>query len=110
VGTLLKLDISRAFDSLSWAFLAEVLRQMGFPEIWLTWIAVSLRTASTRVLVNGIPGETIAHARGLRQGDPLSPQLFVLAMEVVTILVCRAAEAGLLSPIGNCTNIQRLSI
>jgi hypothetical protein len=55
VGTLLKLDISRAFDSLSWAFLAEVLRQMGFLEIWLTWIAISLRTASTRVLVNGIP-------------------------------------------------------
>ena len=72
-GTLLKLDISRAFDSLSWAFLFEVLRWMGFSEMLLNWIAISLRTATTRVSVNGIPGKRIAHVRGLRQGDPLSP-------------------------------------
>ncbi|KAM0916483.1 hypothetical protein ACQ4PT_010152 [Festuca glaucescens] len=109
-GTLLKLDISRAFDSLSWAFLIKILRKLGFPNIWINWIAISLQTASTRVLVNGEPGARIAHARGLRQGDPLSPQLFVLAMEVVTILICKAADMGLLSPIGNCTNFQRLSV
>jgi hypothetical protein len=109
-GVLLKLDISRAFDSLSWAFLFEVLRSMGFPEAWLRWIAIALRTASTRVSVNGTPGRQIVHARGLRQGDPLSPQLFVLAMEVVTRIVGRATAEGLLSPIGNCTATQRLSI
>jgi hypothetical protein len=104
-GALLKLDISRAFDSLSWPFLFEVLRRMGFPEAWLNWIAISLRTASTKILVNGVPGPRIPHARGLRQGDPLSPQLFVLAMEVITILICRATEQGLLSPIGNCSHL-----
>jgi hypothetical protein len=109
-GVLLKLDISRAFDSLSWSFLLEVLLQLGFPEMCIRWIAILLKTATTRISVNGVPGNRIAHARGLRQGDPLSPQLFVLAMEVVTLLICRAAEQGLLSGIGNCNNLQRLSI
>jgi hypothetical protein len=110
MGVLLKLDISRAFDSLSWPFLLEILRKLGFPEPWLRWIAIALRTSSTRVSVNGVPGDRIVHARGLRQGDPLSPQLFVLAMEVVTLLVLRATELGLLDRIGNCTHTQRLSI
>ncbi|KAM0908829.1 hypothetical protein ACQ4PT_015176 [Festuca glaucescens] len=72
-GVLLKLDISRAFDSLSWSFLLEVLRKLGFPEPWLRWIAMALRTATTRVSVNGIPGDKITHVCGLWQGDPLSP-------------------------------------
>ncbi|KAM0880624.1 hypothetical protein ACQ4PT_033459 [Festuca glaucescens] len=110
VGVLLKLDISRSFDSLSWSFLLEVLHKLGFPEPWLRWIAIALRTTSTRISVNGIPGEKIAHARGLRQGDPLSPQFFVLAMEIIKLLVHRATEHGLLAQIGNCTHIQRLSI
>jgi hypothetical protein len=91
-GVLLKLDISIAFDSLSWAFLFEVLRRLGFPECWVRWISISLRYASTKVLVNGQPGQKIVHARGLRQGDPLSPQLFVLTMEVVAGMFRCAAE------------------
>jgi hypothetical protein len=110
VGVLLKLDISRAFDSLSWAFLLEVLRRLGFPEVWIDWVANTIRSASTRVLVNGVPGRKICHARGLRQGDPLSPQLFVLMIEVVTCLIKNTEAQGLLSPIGNCTPEQRLSI
>jgi hypothetical protein len=110
VGVLLKLDISRAFDSLSWSYLFEVLRHLGFSEIWLRWVAIALRSATTRVLVNGVPGRKIYHARGLRQGDPLSPQLFVLMMEVVTCLIRKAVEQELFSPIGNCTPEQRLSI
>jgi hypothetical protein len=110
VGVLLKLDISRAFDSVSWGFLLQILRRMGFPDIWIKWTAIALRTASTKVMVNGSPGRKIAHARGLCQGDPLSPQLFVLAMEVVIVLFRRAADHGFLSPLGNCTQVQRVSI
>jgi hypothetical protein len=109
-GILIKLDISRAFDSLSWAFLLDVMHRLGFPEAWLNWVCIALRSASTRVLVNGSPGKKIVHARGLRQGDPLSPQLFVLSMEVVTLIFSKAVDYGLLSPIGNCTKLQRLSI
>ena len=107
---LLKLDISRAFDSISWAFLFEVLRKMGFGASFLQWIAISLRTASTKILVNGIPGRKIMHVRGLCQGDPISPQLFVLGMEVFSLLVRRAVEEELLDPIGRCTPVQRVSI
>ena len=109
-GLLLKLDISRAFDSISWAFLFEVLRKMGMREDFLRWLAICMRTASTRVLVNGVPVERIRQVRGLRQGDPLSPQLFVLAMETITLLILKATKHNLLQPIGNATPIQRISI
>jgi hypothetical protein len=109
-GVLLKLDISRAFDSLSWSFLFEILRQLGFPDRFLKWLVISLRTASTKILVNGMPGKKIMHARGLHQGDPLSPLLFVISMEATTLMFSRASEYGLLSPIGNCSALQRISI
>jgi hypothetical protein len=57
-----------------------------------------------------VPGRKIAHARGLMQGDPLSLLLFVLSMEMATLLIKRAVEYGLLSPIGNCRMTQRVSI
>jgi hypothetical protein len=58
---LLKLDISKAFDSVSWPFLLEVMRHMGFGQIWRDIISGLLYSTSTRVLVNGIPGGIILH-------------------------------------------------
>jgi mannosylglycoprotein endo-beta-mannosidase len=63
---LLKLDIARAFDSVSWPFLLSVLRQRGFGPRWLRWITTLLRSASTKVLVNGSAGAAFRHGRGLR--------------------------------------------
>jgi hypothetical protein len=62
-------------------------------------MAKMFRTASTRVLVNGEPGDLILHQRGLRQGDPLSPMLFILVMDVLNFLIKRAADLGLLLPL-----------
>lgn len=87
---LLKIDLVKAFDSVAWPFLLEILEHAGFPLCWRNWMAAMLRTASTKVLVNGRPGERILHARGLRQGDPLSPLLFVLVMEVLNALINEA--------------------
>jgi hypothetical protein len=64
-GLFLKLDLPRAFHSLSWAFLFEVLRQLGFGVLFLRWISLLLSTASVKVLVNGSPGKSIKLVRGL---------------------------------------------
>jgi hypothetical protein len=72
----LKLDIAKAFDSISWAYLLEVLQHLGFGTKWCDWIILALSTSSSRVLLNGCPGRPIKHERGLRQGDPIFPQAF----------------------------------
>jgi hypothetical protein len=96
---LLKLDISKAFDSVSWSFLLEVMRRVGFGQRWRDLICLILSTSSTQILVNGEPGDTIYHHRGLRQGDPLSPMLFILLMDVLNSLVNFATLRGLLQPL-----------
>jgi hypothetical protein len=58
-GVLLKLDLARAFDSISWSFMFEVVRRMGFGERFLKWIALLLHTANTRVMVNGVPRDMV---------------------------------------------------
>lgn len=93
----LKVDISKAFDTVNWAYLLEVLQIFGFGHKWCNWISNLLGTSSSAVLLNGIPGQEIDHARGLRQGDPLSPMLFILAMEPLHKLFKKAEDLGLLS-------------
>jgi len=93
---LLKIDIAKAFDSVSWPFLLEVLQHLGFGRRWRNWISIALSSASTRILLNGQPGKRICHARGLRQGDPLSPMLFVM-VEVLNHLVAWLSDQSRLS-------------
>jgi hypothetical protein len=109
-GVLLKLDLTKAFDSISWSYLFDVLRHMGFGDKFLKWISLLLYTANTRILVNGEAGDKIHHARGLRQGDPTSPLLFVAGMEVITIIMARAVEAQLFGNLAGITSLQRISI
>ena len=106
----LKLDISKAFDSVSWSFLMEVLQHLGFGNPWCNLISRLLTTASTRILVNGELGEQIRHQRGLRQGDPLSPMLFILVMDVLNSLFTKAEELGMLQPLSRGFTGQRISL
>ena len=94
---LLKLDIARAFDSVAWPFLLSVLRQRGFGPRWIRWISLLLRTASTQVLINGSAGVRFWHGRGLRQGDPLSPLLFVIVMDVLGAMFKEAERRAVLT-------------
>ena len=93
---LMKVDIAKAFDTVSWSFLFLLLEHMGFSRRWINWISLLLSTASTRIILNGMPGRRICHARGLRQGDPLSPLLFVMAMEALNAMFRAADNLGLL--------------
>ena len=92
---LLKLDISKAFDSVNWNFLLGLLTHMGFSRRWINWISMVLSSASTKIICNGSPGRRICHARGLRQGDPLSPLIFVLVMEALNALFKVVEARGL---------------
>lgn len=74
----LKLDIVKDFDIVQWDCLLEQLQKRGLPNRWTNQISIILSTESSRVLLNGIPGTRINHGRGLWQGDPLSPFLFIL--------------------------------
>ena len=67
---LLKLDITKAFDTADWAFCWWCSRRLDFGERWITLVCGLLSSVSTRVLVNGIAGGYIADKHGLRQGDP----------------------------------------
>jgi mannosylglycoprotein endo-beta-mannosidase len=107
---LLKLDIARAFDSVSWPFLISVLRQRGFGPRWIAWITLLLCTASTRVVINGSAGAPFAHGRGLRQGDPISPLLFIVVMNVVSAMFSRAEERGVLSDLRHLGIRHRVSL
>jgi hypothetical protein len=107
---LMKLDITKAFDTVDWSFLLEVLRKMGFGERLLAYICALLSTASTHVLLNGSPGARVPNRHGLRQGDPLSPQLFILVMEVLHYALEKATQEGHLahldaSGLRQCTSI-----
>jgi hypothetical protein len=96
---LLKLDISKAFDSVAWPFLVEVLQHLGFGLICHDIISGLLASSSTQVLMNVILGERTVHQRGMRQGDPLSPMLFILVMDVLSHMVAKATKLGLLEPL-----------
>uniref|UniRef100_A0A0A9B3W4 Reverse transcriptase domain-containing protein n=1 Tax=Arundo donax TaxID=35708 RepID=A0A0A9B3W4_ARUDO len=107
---LLKLDISKAFDSVQWPFLLEVLSHLGFGDRWRNILCGLLFTASTQVMVNGVPRVSISHQRGLRQGDPLSPMLFIIVMDCLNALISRASSEGLLQPLARRALPHRMSL
>lgn len=98
------------FDSVAWSFLLEVLQHIGFPRRWTNWISILLSTASTKVLVNGKAGRRIIHGRGLRQGDPISPMLFVIVMEALNSLIREADRRLVLTPLPGLAIVHRASL
>nr|GEU51236.1 RNA-directed DNA polymerase, eukaryota [Tanacetum cinerariifolium] len=90
---IFKVDFEKAFDSVSWKYLDFVLARMGFGESWRSWIRACLYSARTLVLVNDSPMPEFSLGRGLRQGDSLSPFLFILIMEGLHLTLVAATRS-----------------
>ncbi|XP_071713621.1 uncharacterized protein [Rutidosis leptorrhynchoides] len=94
-GLIFKVDFEKAFDSLNWDYLLEVMKCMGFDSKWCKWISSCLKSATISILINGSPTSEFNLKRGVRQGDPLSPFLFIIAAEGLNILTKMAVERGM---------------
>jgi len=95
----IKIDLLKAYDKVSWHFLQTLLTEMGFPTHWTQLIMQCVTTVSFRVQVNGATSPSFRPKAGLRQGDPLSPYLFILCMNVLSGLLVKAQNQGSLKGI-----------
>ena len=84
---VLKLDLSKAFDRVDWTYVRLILIQIGVPLLTVNWIMGCLSTANFAVLVNGTPSTFFTASHGIRQGCPLSPLLFILVIEGLSLLI-----------------------
>ncbi|XP_071740752.1 secreted RxLR effector protein 78-like [Rutidosis leptorrhynchoides] len=91
-----KVDFSKAFDSVNWMFLLDILDKMGFGARWIKWIKACLSSTSVSILVNGSPTQEFFPQKGIRQGDPLSPFLFILAVEGLNVFTNLAVQRGII--------------
>jgi len=106
----LKFDISKAYDRIDWNYLKRVMLKMGFFDIWINWISMCIETVDYSVLVNGNASGPIISGRGLRQGDPLSPYLFIICAEGLSALIRKAKARGEINGVKIAPRLQLFHI
>ena len=94
VSLAVKTDMSKAYDRLEWDFISTVLERLGFHHLWIGLIMQCISTVTYSFLINGSPRGKVTPSRGIRQGDPLSPYIFILCSEVLSGLCSKAQVEG----------------
>eukprot|EP00253_Pinus_taeda_P033036 PITA_33036 len=89
---IMQLDIAKAYDKVHWTYIKKVLIAFGFDHNWVRWVMALVTSSNFSILVNGSPSKIFSPSRGLRQGDPLSPFLFILMMEGLGSSIKHAKE------------------
>ncbi|WP_369293706.1 reverse transcriptase domain-containing protein, partial [Klebsiella pneumoniae] len=84
--------MSKAYDRIEWKFVSQVMERLGFHSKWVGWIMECISTVSYSYLINESVYGLVKPNRGIRQGDPLSPYLFILCGEVLSGLCKKAAR------------------
>jgi hypothetical protein len=83
----IKIDISKAYDTIHWDSIVRIMAVMGFPKTFVSWIYVCISTPSFSIVLNGRPVGYFRGSKGIRQGDPISSYLFLMVMEVLTVIL-----------------------
>lgn len=91
----LKLDVSKAYDRLEWSFLENMLHKFGFSDVWVDRVMLCVRSVSYSFIHNGTVFGNVKPGRGLRQGDPISPYLYILCVEGLSSIIRRHEVVGL---------------
>ena len=104
-----KLDMSKAYDKVEWDYLKAILLKLGFHARWVMLIMECVSSATYSVLVNGEPTGYIKPSRGLRQGDPLSPYLFLICAEGLSALIRKAKHDRLIHGVAISRGGPRIS-
>ncbi|MCH82386.1 LINE-1 reverse transcriptase like, partial [Trifolium medium] len=108
---ILKVDFEKAYDSVDWGFLDYMLDRFGFSVKWRSWMKACVCGGNLSILVNGSPTHELPIKRGLKQGDPLAPLLFLLVAEGLGGLMRRAVEVNRFRPFlvgGGCAPVSLL--
>ena len=93
-GIIFKIDFEKAYDKVKWSFLQQTLRMKGFSQKWCSWVKQFTQGGNVNIKVNDQLGSYFQTKKGLRQGDPMSPKLFNIVVDMLAILIARAKEAG----------------
>jgi hypothetical protein len=99
----------KAYDRVEWVFLENMMRKMGFAEGWITIMMACVRSVRYRVRFNSEETDMFVPSRGLRQGDPLSPYLFLLCAEGLSSLLLYEEEVGGIDGVRVCRNAPSVS-
>ena len=108
-GSLAKLEISKAYDRVEWQFLQSIMEKIGFPITWIERMMSCVMTQSFSILVNGKAYGMIHPSRGICQGDPLSPYLFLLCVEGFIALLAQAESEGRIKGVSICRGTPKVT-